>query len=294
MKFQTEVTEFLNSTPVGRIAYQAARQTLHMGRKVVHPHIPSNLGVSKITCRGKHYVILHRRTFTDKTTICQCFHQEQYNLPERDHGVLMERLYRQIVVAGKQPLIIDCGANIGASVLWFSARYPQAHILAIEPAADNFAMLQMNCAGLDVDLRQAGIGGVDGLGHLTDLGWGTMAYRASPSGPGPVVAMLTVATLLASKPDSLYRPFILKIDIEGGEKGLFEGDCSAISRFPLIIMEPHDWLLLGEGTSLPFFRFHVAAGRDFCMKHENIASIDFHSNLADMTVKSVATTNQHN
>jgi len=105
--------------------------------------------------------------------------------------------------------------------------------------------------------------------------------------------MLTVATLLASKPESLYVPFLLKIDIEGGEKCLFEGDCSAISRFPLIILEPHDWLLPGEGSSLPFFRFHVAAGREFCMKHENIASIDFHSSLPERAVKFIASTEQH-
>ena len=50
----------------------------------------------------------------------------------------------------------------------FSARYPEAHIVAVEPAPDNFALLRKNCAGLDVDLREAGIGAVDGTARLSD------------------------------------------------------------------------------------------------------------------------------
>ena len=97
------------------------------------------------------------------------------------------------------------------------------------------------------------------------------------SGSGPEVPMLSLATLLAAKPEALYVPFILKIDIEGAETALFDGDCSAVGRFPIIIMEPHDWLLPGQHSSLGFFRFHAAAGREFCVKNENIASIAFES-----------------
>jgi FkbM family methyltransferase len=280
MSFQANAAETLNSSSIGRAVYQAARRTLHLGRKIAHPHTPTHLGTLKVASHGKRFVIFHRRTYSDKTAIQQCFDQQQYDMPDRDHGAKIERLYQQIVAAGQQPLIVDCGANIGASVLWFTARYPRAHVLAVEPAPDNFALLQRNCAGLDVDLRMAGIGAADGSSHLTDTGWGTMAYRTTANEQGPTVAMLTVATLLASKPSSHYVPFILKIDIEGGEKPLFEGDCTSIDRFPLIILEPHDWLLPGEGTSLPFFRFHAAAGREFCMKNENIASIGFHRGLS--------------
>ena len=278
MGFQAKVDHVMHSTPLGRVAYQASRRILHLGRKIVHPTIPTNLGVIKVVCRGKHISILHRRNYSDKLAIDQCFQQEQYDMPDREHGVLAECFYRQILAAGKKPLILDCGANIGASVLWFAARYPEAHVLAVEPAPDNFALLQMNCSGLDVDLRHAGIGSTDGLTHLIDIGWGTLAYRTASSDNGFEVSMLTVETLLSQKPASHYVPFLLKIDIEGSEKSLFEGDCSAISQFPLIILEPHDWLLPGEGTSLPFFRFHAAAGREFCMKNENIASMNFHCN----------------
>lgn len=275
MSFQAEATETLNSTSLGRIAYQAARRTLHLTRKIVHPSIPTSLGVCKVTFRGKSLAIFHRRTYADKTAISQCFEQNQYDMPGRDHGVLIERFYQKILTSGKRPLIIDCGANIGASVIWFTARYPEAHVLAVEPAPDNFSLLERNCTGLDVDLRKAGIGATDGISHLADAGWGTMAYRTVETEQGPEIAMVTMASLLASKPEDRFVPFILKIDVEGGEESLFSGDCSDINRFPLIIMEPHDWLLPGQGSSLPFFRFHSASGREFCIKDENIASINF-------------------
>jgi FkbM family methyltransferase len=38
---------------------------------------------------------------------------------------------------GQTPLILDLGANIGASAVWFAVRYPAAHIVAFEPHPDN-------------------------------------------------------------------------------------------------------------------------------------------------------------
>ena len=38
-------------------------------------------------------------------------------------------------VNGKRPLIVDAGANIGASAAFFAMTYPTAKIVAIEPEA---------------------------------------------------------------------------------------------------------------------------------------------------------------
>ena len=105
------------------------------------------------------------------------------------------------------------------------------------------------------------------------MGSGGWAYRTSTDGRGPEIAMLGLCDLLAEEIKSNKTPFILKIDIEGAEKTLFDGDCSLINQFPIIIMEPHDWLLRGQGSSTGFFRFHAAYGREFCMNHENIGSL---------------------
>ena len=202
-------------------------------------------------------------------------------MPSGAHGALIERIYREIVASGKKPLIVDCGANIGASVLWFTARYPEAHIVAFEPSPVNFALLRNNCSGYDIDLRQAGIGPVDSNAWMSDPDGG-MGCRTNDSHDGIGIEIISLETLLSTKPASGYSPFLLKVDIEGAEKSLFTGPASVLDKFPLIIMEPHDWLFPGQQTSVEFFRFHAQAGREFTMHNENIASIVCDPGLLDL------------
>ncbi len=43
------------------------------------------------------------------------------------------------------PLILDCGANIGLSALYFQRLYPKARIMAFEPDTHNFELLTKTC-----------------------------------------------------------------------------------------------------------------------------------------------------
>ncbi len=45
-------------------------------------------------------------------------------------------------------MILDIGANIGASTLYFAANYPQARILAFEPFLESYELLVRNVEGL--------------------------------------------------------------------------------------------------------------------------------------------------
>ena len=251
----------------------SGRRILDFVDRLAHPELPSNQAITTVTCNGKRIPILHRRERGDRSTIRQCFRDNQYNMPTDTRRDFPARKYQQILASGRKPLIVDCGANIGTSVVWFATQYPEAHILAVEPAPDNFYFLTKNSAGLDVDLRQAGIAGTDGVSHLVDMGSGGWAYRTSAEASGPEVPMLGICSLLSAEINAGRTLFILKIDVEGAEKTLFDGDCSLINQFPLIIMEPHDWLLQGQGSSTGFFRFHAAFDREFCMNHENVGSM---------------------
>ncbi len=68
-------------------------------------------------------------------------------------------------------------------------------------------------------------------------------------------------------------PFILKIDIEGGEADLFDDEPEVFARFPVLIIELHDWMLPRGGTSRPFLRWHAAQDRDFVHIGENVFSL---------------------
>jgi FkbM family methyltransferase len=284
VSFQSRTLERLVSNPIGRAAFKVVQPVVHLARRKANPDVPLDHAIARVAYGNKQIAIQHRRSnSSDLMAIDQCFTEGQYDMPVGAHGALIQRLYQEIVASGRKPLIVDCGANIGCSVLWFHARYPEAHIVAIEPAPDNFELLSANCAGLDVDLRQAGVAASDGKARLSDPGGGGMGYRTAADGDGPEIAMVAIQTLLASKPVERYAPFLLKIDIEGAEKTLFNENSASLADFPLIILEPHDWLLPGQLSSREFFRFHVNAGREFCMKQENIASIAMHSSLLGVT-----------
>ncbi|HZY62908.1 MAG TPA: FkbM family methyltransferase [Edaphobacter sp.] len=267
------VIDRVTSNPAGRAAFKAVQPVIHLMRRMAHPNLPNELTASSVSYGERQFSIVHRRwSETDQLAIDQCFKQRQYDMPVGAHGILINNLYQEILAAGRKPLIVDCGANIGTSVLWFSGRYPKAHIVAIEPAPDNFNLLMINSAGLDIDCRHAGISGTDGRAYIECEG-SPMGYRTNYDAHGMEIEMVSLPTILASKPDSQYTPFLLKIDIEGAERDLFHNDAAAFNRFPLIIFEPHDWLLPGQLSSREFFRFHADAGREFCMNHENVASI---------------------
>lgn len=58
------------------------------------------------------------------------------------------------------PLIIDCGANIGLSVIYWKYLYPKAKIIAFEPDPNIFKLLEENIAVFNfesVDIRQNAI-----------------------------------------------------------------------------------------------------------------------------------------
>ena len=56
-----------------------------------------------------------------------------------------------------------------------------------------------------------------------------------------------------------------------------------MNRTPIIIIELHDWMLPGEGTSLPFLKQVAQLDREFIYIGENVFSIsrDFSPFAAD-------------
>lgn len=263
---------FVNSS-AARVVYRLAGPVVRYVRQRFNGGVPNERKIVKVEYGGKA-VLLHVRRWSecDRLALQQCFEDRQYDMPDGKQGEAVERVYRSIVASGRKPLVVDCGANIGASARWFGMRYPESHIVAIEPAPDNVQLLRVNTAGLDIDVRQAGIASEDGTAYLVNrFGGAEMGWQVTSEASDLPVQLVSVQTLLDDKAG--YTPFLLKLDIEGAEKTLFSGDNSAIDRFPMIIMEPHDWLHLGEQISREFFRFHVEAGREFAMKHENVASL---------------------
>jgi FkbM family methyltransferase len=212
----------------------------------------------------------HRGTPADRGVVAQMFESQDYSFNRLQRGAELYALYEELVRSGRRPLILDAGANIGAAAVFFAMHFPRAHIVALEPAANNFELLRANVAGLDVDARCAAIGAQDGEAALVDPGEGEWAYRTAPGAGVPVHA---ASRLVAEKLAAGYQPYLAKIDIEGGEAELFSRDTGWAERFALLIVELHDWLLPRAGSARNFLRWAAERDRDFVYVGENVFSI---------------------
>ena len=215
----------------------------------------------------------HRGTGADIGVIEQMFERQEYSIYTLRRAAALRALYEQLVDSGRVPLILDAGANIGASVVYWSLHFPHAHVIAWEPESDNFEVLTKNCEGLDVDLRPAAIGAVPGFTTLVDPGEGEWGYRTVTGASGDLVPLEAASTAVAAKLAAGYAPFLAKIDIEGGEAELFSRDTEWVDEFPILIVELHDWLLPGTAGSGNFLRCIAQKNRDFVHIGENIFSL---------------------
>jgi FkbM family methyltransferase len=215
----------------------------------------------------------HRGTPADLGVVRQIFQSEDYSLGRLRRGPELRAIYEALAGGGRRPLIIDAGANIGASVVYFNLVFPNAHILALEPAKNNFEVLEKNVFGIDVDARCAAIGAHLGEVVLMDPGEGEWGYRTVATGTGDRVPMLAASRLVSEKRAQGFEPFIAKIDIEGGEEELFACDTAWVDEFPLLIIELHDWLLPRSASSSNFLKCIAARNRDFVYIGENVFSI---------------------
>lgn len=120
-----------------------------------------------------------------------------------------------------RPTILDCGSNIGMSVLFFKRLYPQSKIIAFEPDPKTFETLQSNIRdnGLsDVDCHQMALGDFDGNvdfyqaedENCSNLLMSTLHERM-PIGKKITVPARKLSSFIEGDVD------LLKLDVEGAE-----------------------------------------------------------------------------
>lgn len=115
---------------------------------------------------------------------------------------------------GNCPVIIDCGSNIGLSIIFFKKYYPNAHVIGFEPDDEIYKIAQKNLSFYKYDnvkLHQKAVWTKNGQlqfeklgslsGHITDI----------EGNDNINVEAIRLADLLNTKVD------FLKIDIEGAE-----------------------------------------------------------------------------
>ena len=117
----------------------------------------------------------------------ETFYLRQDSSDAELYNVLIDQdEYGYIQFAVSPKVIVDVGANIGLSSVYFSIRYPEAKIYALEPALDNFDMLKKNTAPYTNIVPILGaLMANEGFGTIYDPGQGDLAYRVQPNNNGP-------------------------------------------------------------------------------------------------------------
>jgi FkbM family methyltransferase len=191
---------------------------------------------AEINVPGLAAPVLVRTGTSDISTFDQIFVELQY----------------QLNIQGFNPeYIIDGGANAGYSTLYFASRYPHAKIVAVEPEPSNYEILRRNVASYEnITPLHAALWNKKMLLNINNPGDDKNAFRVQQgnnSGAGKVQALAPLDIMEAGE---LAKLDILKLDIEGAEKELFDENSSVwLDKTDLIIIELHDWFRNGCGTA---------------------------------------------
>ncbi|SOC78583.1 methyltransferase, FkbM family [Salinimicrobium sediminis] len=135
--------------------------------------------------------------------------------------IFQKKIY-QFKPVSKNPTIIDCGANMGLSTLFFSKYYPDAMVIAFEPDSYVFPFLKKNMKSQileNVHLEEKAVWiSESSLDFYTDKGLGGRLNKEYSGQKSTRVETVRLKEILTKKID------MLKLDIEGSEFDVLK-DC---------------------------------------------------------------------
>jgi len=205
----------------------------------------------------KHPVIL-RAGKADKITFREIFMRREYAI--------------ELPVSLKPEFIIDGGANIGFTSVFFANRYPGARILSVEPDAGNYQTLIENTRPYPgITPVQSALWHRRETIHVVDHGYGERGFMIEREAAGITLQATSIPDLMAEY--KLPHIDILKMDIEGSEKEVFqEGYEQWLPRTRCLIIELHD--RMKPGCSAAVFKAITRYDFSLAIRGENLIFIN--------------------
>lgn len=159
-----------------------------------------------------------------------------YELVKTYKEIFVEEIY-QFETTKTHPVILDCGANIGLSTIYFKTIYPNAIVHAFEPDASLFEILSKNIHSnqfKEVELHQAAI-----WTENTTLSFDNKGSEGSHIDTSGQSANKVKAIKLSSILANLDAVDFLKMDIEGAEYEVVKDCAEHLHKIENFFLEYH-------------------------------------------------------
>lgn len=182
---------------------------------------------------------------------------EIYLRPNTGDLIAFDQIFKSLCYGGLENLqpirtVIDAGANIGLSSIFFSTRLKSPRIVAIEPEKGNYNQAVQNTKTFqNIKILHRALwyeaGAVKISNQETGYGIGFQVETLM----GGEIRTVTINEILEA--EGWRTVDLFKIDIEGAERELFEKSRSDdwIQKVRVFVIELHDWLK--AGSSRAFF-----------------------------------------
>lgn len=120
--------------------------------------------------------------------------------------------------------IIDAGANVGFTALYFAFRFPNVPIYAFEPDPGAFRLLCLNTQTLpQIHPIAAALGDTDGTATFYSVPGSAMSSSFVHRDRGEAVSVVVRSLSSWMRENTMTKVGVLKIDVEGFEDRILEG-----------------------------------------------------------------------
>lgn len=170
--------------------------------------------------------------------------------PSSDFSVFLQVFYHEqylniVSIAQlnniKVNYILDLGANVGYTSIYFNQYFPDAKILAVEPDVNNFIQLSINTQDFrNIETINCAVWPYEAsltLKNYISDDWGKSFEETKDTNSNTVNAY---SILQLQKMKDYSHIDIIKMDIEGAEQAIFEHEVDFLKQTKLIAIEIHD------------------------------------------------------
>jgi FkbM family methyltransferase len=154
--------------------------------------------------------------------------------------ILINKIYR-IPFKMQVNRIIDCGANIGFTSIFYANTYPEAHIVAVEPEKRNFDLLKKNTAPYNnIVCLNKGIWNERTYLKIAREFDAYINVMVTPTND-PAEAICEAVTIQNILDDQEWdQADVVKMDVQGAEKAIFSSNHQWMEKTKLLILELHE------------------------------------------------------